>query len=436
LHSELLLAELILTETVHGVGLSNVPLKLMGNTSLAWYTTRRLKWIQDSVGWTHTGGLRPDQVDALQNRIRALLGTCGPYHEHVLWRWGGAGALEFGATTWRSNLTRIELVASFLEATRSTPLRIPAEDLDAQTLVSLALLMVAREKGLAVSAGCCADSAARLLGLGVDVRRADGAIYLFSAVDLVVQDLECLRQPPLSMPGLAGMEVALRETLRAARGASRQESAYVGLEELYQEVRTEAVDRGLLVSTPLADEDNLRSLSSIQSWRPPRLPTAGGYDFMTELISLANSQGRPQAPTVSVLLNDSLLAADGTFRDHLAKNPHLALLLLLVYDFGGASERLCLVHEVWQYGDVGLISALDQMLRSFGYQVWDEGYRRRPDRKQWLGRELVNLACRLGLCQVDGARLVERPNDQQFGNDYYGAVNAVSRIRELEIGRE
>jgi hypothetical protein len=166
------------------------------------------------------------------------------------------------------------------------------------------------------------------------------------------------------------------------------------------------------------------------------LPCNGDYDFLDELILLANTRGKSVLPAVDVLLNDSLLSLEGGWDDHVAGNPHLALLLLLLYDVGGASEHLRLLEETWYYKDVELISALDQILRLFGYEVWNEGYRHRPERRQWLGRELVNLACRLGICQVDGARLIERKDGPAFHGYYYKAVNALSKIKALELTRE
>jgi len=151
---------------------------------------------------------------------------------------------------------------------------------------------------------------------------------------------------------------------------------------------------------------------------------------------LGNAKGKPPLPTAEVFLNDSVFDEARSMDKHVAGNPHFTLLLLLLYDVGGASERLRLVEETWRYEGMELVGALDQILRHFGYRVWDEGYHYSPERRQWLGRELVNLACRLGLCRVESTRLVEQKDGPQFNEYYYKAVNAVTKIRGLELQNE
>jgi len=431
-HTELLLTELILSSAVRSASLGMDIVHLMAEQP-SWYLDR-IRWIQDAIGWRDAGSFGVGQLSDLRTRIHGMLRTGRQYYEQVWDKWDNA--LGFGARPWRSNLTKAECLRDFLRATRHQPLRIAGESLDTEVLSTLVLLMVAKEQRYALSTVHCHDAVEKLLGLGVDIRQDDGTAYLFSAVELIIREADTLRQAPLGGCGLAAVDGLLAYILDKANARSRREAASVRLGDLFQHLRAEVLDHGLFVSTPLVDADNVPISSAIRFWYPPRLPDGDDYDFLEELIMLGNAKGKPPLPTADVFLNDSAFDEARSLDNHIAGNPHFALLLLLLYDVGGASERLRLVKETWRYKGVELIAALDQILRHFGYQVWAEGYRYSRERRQWLGRKLVNLACRLGVCRVDGVRLVERKGGPQFNEYYYKAVNAVTKIRSLELKHE
>jgi hypothetical protein len=210
-HTELLLAELILSETVRSASFAGDLSRLVATPGLHWYFAGRMRWIQDSIGWRDASSFRVDQLSILSKRILALMRTGRRYYEKVWAKWDNA--LGFGTRPWRSRLTRMERLCEFLQATRQQPLRVVGESLDDETLVALVLLMVAKEQCYALTATHCADAIGKLLGLGVDVRQDDGTAYLFSAVDLIIRDAQMLAQSPLGDPGLAGVNSLLNNFL-------------------------------------------------------------------------------------------------------------------------------------------------------------------------------------------------------------------------------
>lgn len=124
------------------------------------------------------------------------------------------------------------------------------------------------------------------------------------------------------------------------------------------------------------------------------------------IVSFTCGAGRePGLPPMGVALCDELLAQPWDVARHLAGNAHLALLTIIAAHEGGLAERLSIADVGWRFDGAPLITALDALLRSLGYDPWDEGYRDDPNRTLHLGAELVALAGRLRLVEACGARL-------------------------------
>ena len=76
---------------------------------------------------------------------------------------------------------------------------------------------------------------------------------------------------------------------------------------------------------------------------------------------------------------------------HLAANAHLALLVLLAGDLGDHADRLDHRGGDWRLAGEPLLLRLDGVLRSLGYDVWDDVYRDNSTVQAALAEELVAL---------------------------------------------
>lgn len=430
-HVELLLAELILTNITRNISM-DASLTTLASLN-RWYLDR-LAWIQDEIGWRDAGSFSVNQIPRLRSAIHELNDGGRKILGNVWGKWDNL--MGFGTRPYVSDLTKIERLCRFLASSRQQPLRIWADDLNDDPLKSLVLLIIAKEQNYALATQRCEQAVDMLIHLGFDIRHADGSAYLVSAVELILPHIDPPYQTSLEGFSLQKVDDLLAHIYSQVDSNKKQEVVSININDLFQILRSELLDSGLYTISPSADMDDVMTEGKINVWGLPFLTSEVDYDFLEQLIALGNSPGVVSLPLADVFLNREVITCEGDIHFHIRHNPHFTLLLLLLYDVGGATDRLRLQGETWRYDGFDLLVALDRILSDFGFWVWDEGYRYDPEKRSWLGRELVNLACRLGVAQVDGVRLVEKGDGSLAGVYYYKAVNVISRIKKMELSNE
>ena len=137
------------------------------------------------------------------------------------------------------------------------------------------------------------------------------------------------------------------------------------------------------------------------------LPNAGKYWTVPSDSSgdSGNTTSTTSTTPIGVALCDELLRQPWDAEQHLAGNAHLAVLVVIAADEERLAEHLTRAEDGWRLAGNGLIPALDALLSTLGYDVWNERYRHDPGQQTRLGDTLVALAERLHLVEARGARL-------------------------------
>jgi hypothetical protein len=430
-HVELMLVDLILTGITRNTNMSYEITTI--SQRLPWFL-ERMAWIQDQIGWRDASTFKINQLASLKSSLQHLAMDGWKTYGRVWGHWDDI--LGFGSKHYLSDMSKIEIIRGYLAATHKQPLHVMGKHLNDETLITLILLMIAKTQHSALAIKYCSNQIETLLSLGIDIRQSDENAYLISAVELTLPYHDPPYQVVFGAFNNAKVDSLLAQIYKIFTHSLKSEIVTINLNDLFQHIRSDLLDSGLFTFSPFADIDDINTPGVLQLWQPPILSSHKDYDFFGHLYILGNSRGRVELPLGEVFLNQQALEYQGDVHYHLRHTPHFALLLLLLYDVGGAAEYLCLKDETWHFNQIELISALDKMLLNFGFLVWSEGYCSDFEKRRLLGRELVNLACWLGVAQVDGARLIEKGDGTQASDYYYKAVNVINQINRMDLSHE
>lgn len=311
------------------------------------------------------------------------------------------------------------------KALEQSAAHIPTDMLGGPALPMLLLLLVAQTQGQGLSlraidaalSGRASEALDRLHALGLSLAEDDlGRIALAELVNLALVSPWNVEYALATSEGSASVALA-----QAWRGTLAPASAHhtLHMSNLYNELRMIGSDLlyDALVTPPTATPEYARYVDAeapfcgfpllAADWAMADSELPGPDTPPLETIVSYTCRGDRQAnlPPVGVALCDELIAQPWEVERHLAGNAHLALLTVIAADEGNLAERLRRSDAGWLLDSMPLIPAFDALLRSLGYDPWDEHYREDADRKIRLGRELVALAERLNLIQVNDARL-------------------------------
>lgn len=365
--------------------------------------------------------------------------TLEPIGRESVRAWVGAQGLG----PQRTHLTRASEIAETLARAARIPLTVRSEWLEPTQLLSLLLLIVARQRGQGVvlTTGTSRGSSAalshaveslRLCGIDIRIEQRDRITVasLVPAISLHIASVGALdRLSRISVSNLMELfrtVVAwVKAELRAGLdGEERGAVAPAELADRCAEVTLDGV--GEFISAAAADEMTpVESTITVGAPLPlaSDLPLLGReYRFLEDAVRGRGKHGWHGG--VAVLLSDWLTQQRRAPAEELAVNPHLALLYLIAADMGDRVDVLKRHDTGWFLANTPLALALDERLRGLGYEVWDEGYRSDEQRTHALGAALVEQGLRVGALKTssDPAFPLEAPTT--YG--YYAAADLLA----------
>ncbi|MGH2517064.1 MAG: hypothetical protein ACRDHP_15550, partial [Ktedonobacterales bacterium] len=331
------------------------------------------------------------------------------------------------------------------EALDATPCLLSTSSFDSASLTQLVLLLLAAQshgQGIALRELASQNYAMsdfdtnrlRALGIAVTVGDADHIAFA-ERVNLAVTSVDAVAARLCegdTEPGRALVAAWLAVHHEALPGCA------VSASDLYAALELRAPDllHALLVPPPSRIPERIRFhdaelfpagfMALVADWgltaRPDDPPP---FAFLRHADARGHSQS---VDPVAVCLSRDLLTQTWDAPRHLAANAHLALLVLLAGDLGDLADRIACGDAGWSIAGEPLLHRLDGVLRSLGYDVWDDLYRDTPALQTALAEELVALGVRLGMLETSGSRLeaVGSPASAV----YYSGYDVLARVRE------
>jgi hypothetical protein len=434
LHAELLLARLILEASALRPHQLNIILNRIHSNYQA-YQEDRLPWIQNQLGWTDSANISSEF-----NNYKRVLDD---------WKFIRLFIDRISLNCWDdilhlagvSDLTKVDNLCQLLEEQQCQHFIIDSTLLQPTELGTLILLVLGQLEDRSLDLKTLPELIPALETLskfGLNLHQNHHSTYLTTPVKVIFPESPNIFYIQESLQKFPVLQNLFRSFTNNSgwQYQNRDGTRRLKLPDLLYTVQS-SYPHSLYIFDELSEVAKNQQDSIVEIWDKQRLINKGtsstakpvNSQFINQLLQIFRS-GNEIPSQMSVILTNIQLECERlrNIESALANVPHLFLLVLLLIDHDQSGLNPILETGEWYFAKRNLLTVIDDLLRSFGFIVWDEWYANRKERNLDLTSRLVKLLLDFGIAHVNSNRLELTLNFQSMLLDEYAWLHNQTKV--------